>query len=82
MIKPVEKYISSAKTERSIVKEVNRQDPEDKFHVVRYIESFSYCNHYCLVFERLGPSLYDVIKKNNYKGFSHRLVRCFAKQLF
>jgi len=82
VIKPVEKYISSAKTERAIVKEINRNDPEDRYHIVKYVESFNYCNHYCLVFERLGPSLYDITKKNNYKGFPQRMVRSFAKQLF
>ena len=82
MIKPVEKYISSARTERAIVKEINRQDPDDRCHIVRYIESFNHYNHYCLVFERLGPSLYDITKKNNYKGFTPRLVRSFARQLF
>ncbi|CEM19329.1 unnamed protein product [Vitrella brassicaformis CCMP3155] len=36
--------------------------------------------HMCLVFERLGPSLYDFLKKNNYRGFYMEDVQCFARQ--
>jgi len=33
------------------------------------------------VFERLGPSLYDFLRKNNYRSFPIALVREVAKQL-
>ncbi|WVZ74759.1 hypothetical protein U9M48_022902 [Paspalum notatum var. saurae] len=36
-------------------------------------------NH--VVFERLGPSLYDFLRKNNYRSFPIALVREVAKQL-
>jgi dual-specificity kinase len=34
-----------------------------------------------LVFEQLGPSLYDIIKRNKYVGFPPRQVKSFARQL-
>jgi hypothetical protein len=40
IIKPVERYVSSAKTERSIVKILNQADPDGHSHIVRYKESF------------------------------------------
>ena len=33
------------------------------------------------VCERLGPSLYDFLRKNNYRPFSVDLVREFGRQL-
>ncbi len=66
VIKPVQKYIDSARIERKIVKELNRADPEDRHHIVQYVESFYHRQHYCLVFEPLGLSLYDLLKRNKY----------------
>ncbi|RVX04317.1 Serine/threonine-protein kinase AFC2 [Vitis vinifera] len=36
---------------------------------------FDYRNHICIVFEMLGPSLYDFLRKNNYRSFPVDLVR-------
>lgn len=33
------------------------------------------------VFEKLGPSLYDFLRKNNYRSLSIDLVREFGRQL-
>ncbi len=35
-----------------------------------------------MVFEPLGPSLYDVIKLNRHHGYPRRQVQSFARQLF
>ena len=61
---------------------MNRADPEDKHHIIRYYENFYHYQHYCIVFETLGKSLYDVIKQNRYKGFPVAQVQSFARQLF
>jgi dual-specificity kinase len=45
------------------------------------MDSFDFGRNYCMVFERLGPSLYDVIKKNGYRGFNYDLIRVFFKQI-
>ena len=37
--------------------------------------------HYCLVFEKLGLSLYDFIKRNHYKPLPLKLVQSFSLQL-
>ncbi|CAD8104245.1 unnamed protein product [Paramecium sonneborni] len=34
-----------------------------------------------MVFERLGKSLYDIVKQNNYFGFSMKYMQFFAKQI-
>ena len=38
-------------------------------------------DYYCMVFETLGVSLYDLVKKNNYKRFPLTCVRDIARQL-
>ncbi|XP_052208749.1 serine/threonine-protein kinase AFC3 isoform X2 [Diospyros lotus] len=42
---------------------------------------FDYRNHICIVFEKLGPSLYDFLKRNKYCPFPVDLVREFGRQL-
>ncbi|XP_038692797.1 serine/threonine-protein kinase AFC2-like isoform X2 [Tripterygium wilfordii] len=42
---------------------------------------FDYRNHICIVFEMLGPSLYDFLRKNNYRPFPVDLVRELGRQL-
>jgi hypothetical protein len=37
--------------------------------------------HVCIGFEKLGRSLYEFIKNNNYRGFSIRNVKLFGYQL-
>lgn len=38
-------------------------------------------DHQCLVFELLGPNLYDVLKQSKFRGLSFKVVRKFAKQI-
>ena len=38
-------------------------------------------DHYCMVFETLGVSLYDLVKKNDYKRLPMAYVRDIARQL-
>jgi dual-specificity kinase len=39
-------------------------------------------DHFCLVFQPLGLSLYELIKKNNYRGFPLKMVQSFLRQIF
>ena len=50
-------------------------------HCVKLIDWFDHCDQVCIVFEELGPSLFDTLQKNNFKGFSLSLIRSFAEQL-
>jgi serine/threonine protein kinase len=44
-------------------------------------DAFSFSGHYSMVFESLGPSLYDFLKRQKYQPFPIACVRDFAKQL-
>ena len=50
------------------------QDPNAEHPVVRLLEWFNYRGHVCMVFERLGPSLYDCLRRNNYRPFPLDMV--------
>ncbi|CAN6478770.1 unnamed protein product [Victoria cruziana] len=58
-------------------------DPEDRRHCVRFLSSFKYRNHLCLVFESLHMNLREVLKKFGRNiGLKLTAVRAYAKQLF
>lgn len=66
-----------------ILKKLVGADPEDKRHCVRFISSFKYRNHLCLVFESLHMNLREVLKKFGRNiGLHLTAVRAFSKQLF
>ncbi|KAF5195942.1 Serine/threonine-protein kinase PRP4-like protein [Thalictrum thalictroides] len=66
-----------------ILKKLVSADPEDRRHCVRYVSSFKYRNHLCLVFESLHMNLREVLKKFGRNiGLKLSAVRHYAKQLF
>lgn len=64
--------MESAKVEADILDRVQKADKEKQSKCVKQIEHFSFTNHhkehYAIIFEELGKSLFDVIKSNNYRG--------------
>lgn len=52
----------------------------DDFFIL-YASCFLVIDHVCMVFETLGSSLYDIIKKNEYKGLPLFMVRDISRQL-
>ncbi|RDY02047.1 Serine/threonine-protein kinase PRP4-like protein, partial [Mucuna pruriens] len=66
-----------------ILKKLVGADPDDKRHCVRFLSSFKYRNHLCLVFESLHMNLREVLKKFGRNiGLRLTAVRAYAKQLF
>ncbi|KAJ4843162.1 hypothetical protein Tsubulata_018589 [Turnera subulata] len=69
--------------EVSILKKLVGADLENKRHCVRFLSSFKYRNHLCLVFESLHMNLREVLKKFGRNiGLKLTAVRAYAKQLF
>lgn len=60
---------------------VKVNDPNSKNHCIPIDKWFTYRGHVCLVFEKLGPSVYDFLKKNNFHPFDVDLIREIAYQL-
>ncbi|XP_059649397.1 uncharacterized protein LOC132295237 [Cornus florida] len=66
-----------------ILKKLVGADPENRRHCVRFLSSFKYRNHLCLVFESLQMNLREVLKKFGRNiGLKLTAVRAYAKQLF
>jgi CDC-like kinase len=82
VVRRIDKYIESARIEADILSDVySRQKQEKCNFIVKLLSHFLFRGYYCLVFERLGMSLYDFFKQNNYKGLPLSHVRKIASQL-
>ncbi|OIW04666.1 hypothetical protein TanjilG_07801 [Lupinus angustifolius] len=69
--------------ESVILKKLVGADLDDKRHCVRFLSSFKYRNHLCLVFESLHMNMREVLKKFGRNiGLKLTAVRTYAKQLF
>lgn len=48
---------------------------------MQLLDSFMHGEHQCLVFELLGPNLYDVLRSSKMRGLSFKNIRKFSKQI-
>ena len=81
IVRNIKRYYESALIEADIVEDVNRRSGRGVSHCAVMYDTFSFSGHYCMVFESLGPSLYDFLKRQKYQPFPIACVRDFAKQL-
>ncbi|CAM9660658.1 unnamed protein product, partial [Chrysoparadoxa australica] len=81
IVRKVRKYYESAQIEADILRDVNKRGGAGLDLCVKMYDSFNHHGHYCLVFEKLGSSLYDLMVTNNYKGLPLYCVRSFSLQL-
>nr|XP_043627321.1 serine/threonine-protein kinase prpf4B-like isoform X2 [Erigeron canadensis] len=83
IIRNNDKMYKAGLEELVILKKLVGEDPEDRRHCVRFLSSFKYRNHLCLVFESLEMNLREVLKKYGRNiGLKLTAVRAYAKQLF
>ncbi|XWS64323.1 hypothetical protein CRYUN_Cryun06bG0176500 [Craigia yunnanensis] len=83
IIRSNETMHKAGQLEVQILKKLAGADPDDKRHCVRFLSSFKYRNHLCLVFESLHMNLREVLKKFGRNiGLKLTAVRTYAKQLF
>lgn len=81
IIRAVSRYVESAEIEAKYLKQVNERDQHHVSHVLRYYDSFRYEDHYCIVQELLGSSLYEYLKANDYQPYPLAHVQSMLKQL-
>ena len=62
-------------------KQLTIQDPEDKHYMVCMTDHFNFRSHLCIVTELLSINLYELIKANQFAGFSTTLIRRFTMQM-
>lgn len=70
VVRDVEKYTSSAKIEADILNDIQKVDENGESHCVSLRDQFLFKGRImCLAFECLGDSLYEFLRRNDYKGF-------------
>ncbi|CAD7702830.1 unnamed protein product [Ostreobium quekettii] len=81
VIRNISKYRDAAMIELEVLNTLQANDPEGKRHCVGIREWFDYRGHVCMVFERLGPSLYDFLRRSDYHPFPIPVVQQFGRLL-
>ncbi|XP_050227801.1 serine/threonine-protein kinase AFC3 [Mercurialis annua] len=81
VVRSIRKYRVAAMIEVDVLQRIAKNDKARNSHCVQIRNWFDYRNHICIVFEKLGPSLYDFLKRNKYCPFPVDLVREFGRQL-
>ncbi|SOV19321.1 protein serine/threonine kinase-1 [Plasmodium gaboni] len=80
VVRNIKKYTRSAKIEADILKKIQNDDIKNN-NIVKYHGKFMYYDHMCLIFEPLGPSLYEIITKNNYNGFHIEDIKLYCIEI-
>ena len=75
------RFLQQAKREVKILEQLLQEDHANTANIVHIKNSFLFRGHVCIVFELMSINLYELIKKNKYRGFSPRLVKNFAHSI-
>jgi serine/threonine protein kinase len=82
VIKNQPAYLNQSMMEVTVLELLNQKhDPEDRHHLVRMRDTFLFRQHLCIVVELLSLNLYELVKQNQYRGFSLQLCRVFLAQI-
>ncbi|XP_076748559.1 uncharacterized protein LOC143422070 isoform X2 [Xylocopa sonorina] len=83
IIRNKKRFHHQALVEVEILEHLRKKDLDANasHNVIHMLEYFYFRNHLCITFELMSLNLYELIKKNNYKGFSLSLIRRFANSL-
>jgi len=82
VIKNQSAYFNQSMMEVTVLELLNQKyDKEDRHHIIRMKDTFVFRQHLCIVVELLSLNLYDLIKQNQYRGFSLALCRAFITQI-
>lgn len=81
IIRNKKRFHHQALIEVNILDHLRNKDKDGTHNVIHMLESFCFRNHLCISFELMSLNLYELIKKNNYQGFSLSLIRRFAHSL-
>ncbi len=83
IIRAVPRYIKSAKIEAKILCDI-----KDKVQKVVRVKNFfhfkksnKFAEQYCLIFEKLGKSLYQYLEENDYRGYHLRVIQQITIQV-
>lgn len=78
-IKHISNFRKLAEEEISMLKVLSDQDKDDNYNFLHLNDHFNTSDHTYMVFDLLSINLYQLIHRNNYRGFAPRLVRKFVR---
>ncbi|XP_054718156.1 dual specificity tyrosine-phosphorylation-regulated kinase 4-like isoform X2 [Uloborus diversus] len=78
IIRNKKRFHQQALVEVKILEHLCRKDKDGSHHMIRMMNHFYFRNHLCITFELMGLNLYELIKKNNYRGIGSTMIRRFA----
>ncbi|KAM3185362.1 hypothetical protein ACTXT7_006494 [Hymenolepis weldensis] len=78
-IKHISNLRKLAEEEISILEMLSSQDTNDSFNFLHLNDHFTTSDHTYMVFDLLSINLYQLVHRNNYRGFSPKLVRKFVR---
>lgn len=81
LIRNKRRFHHQAVVEVKIMEHLTRSDTEQQQSVVHMTDSFTFRQHLCVTMELLSINLYELIKANNFDGFSTLLIRRFTQQV-
>ncbi len=87
VVRAVPRYVQEARIEAEMLEEVLKKyyklaGDAEGLRIVQLLDSFSWNKHYCLVFEPLGMSLYDLQQLTKRRPFSLDNIRTVARDIF
>ncbi|XP_061513459.1 dual specificity tyrosine-phosphorylation-regulated kinase 4 isoform X2 [Anopheles gambiae] len=81
IIRNKKRFHHQALVEVRILDELRKKDADGSHHVIHMLDYFYFRNHLCITFELMSLNLYELIKKNNYQGFSLSLIKRFCNSI-
>ena len=81
IIRNQKRFHRQGKIEVKILQHMRTNDPNSQTHTIQMQEYFIFRKHICITFELLSMNLYELLKFNNFRGFSLALVRRFVIQI-
>lgn len=79
VIKSKPAYCIQAKTEIELLNLLNKHDTKQR--IIKMRSCFIHQKHFCIVFELLDMTLYDLIRSYCYTGFSFPMISHWTKQI-
>eukprot|EP01122_Echinamoeba_exundans_P014132 TRINITY_DN6341_c0_g4_i1.p1 TRINITY_DN6341_c0_g4~~TRINITY_DN6341_c0_g4_i1.p1 ORF type:complete len:1033 (-),score=124.95 TRINITY_DN6341_c0_g4_i1:1676-4774(-) len=81
IVKNLPAYHNQGLVEVRILELINSQFDTEAYPMVKLLDKFVFRNHLCLVMELLNVSLFELIRQNQFKGLSLKLISVFVKQI-
>ncbi|XP_053694501.1 dual specificity tyrosine-phosphorylation-regulated kinase 2 isoform X2 [Sabethes cyaneus] len=81
IIRNKKRFHHQALVEVRILDELRKKDSDGSYNVIHMLDYFYFRNHLCISFELMSLNLYELIRKNNYQGFSLSLIRRFCNSI-